>query len=283
MSTILPRGPGFVAQTVLGDVSSANYGTSVTPGASAAWGSYTQLTASLPHATRAIVLAVTAQTDPAAERDVAIKIAVGASGSEVDVLNALPMHDRNNNNGHTLLGLWTLPLALAEGARVSVAAMASGTDVTALRVSLMPLMGSFLSHPGFPQIDVLGFVAASVRGTVIPGHATTAGSYGTWTQMVAATTRPYSRLWLMAAGASGTNGVSSVNNRMVRVGVGASGSEIALVSGQQVVGPSYQQVARELVVPVGLVIPAATRIAVAQRAETTNSLLRDLNLVLLAA
>jgi hypothetical protein len=284
MSTIMARGAGLVAQAVLGDVSSANYGAAVTPGASAAWGSYVQLAAALPRATRAVILAVTAQIDPAAERDVAVKLAVGAAGAEVDVISGLVAHDRNNNNGHQLIGQWVLPLALPEGARVAVACTSSGTDVTVVRVTLMPLQGSFLTSPGYQQIDVLGYVSASARGTIVPGNAGTAGSYGTWTQLVAATARPYSRLWLSASGGSGTNGVVfGTSNRQVRVGIGAAGSELALVSGLQVVGPAYIQVARELLLPMGGLLPAGTRVAVSQRAETTNSVLKDLNLILLAA
>ena len=183
-----------------------------------------------------------------------IDIGTGAAGSETAVVSDIAIG-----------GLLATAMPLAIPVRISGATRVAFRSRCATASRNQRIVSSmFFSVPFVDRLpttlDVLGTSQSTSAGTAM------SGSSGTWVQITASTTRDYQALIVVPSGAANFTGGSTTTNKL-DLGIGASGSEVAVASTlQDVTGangfivPSYAS--PNLIGVCGRFIPAGTRIAV---------------------
>lgn len=212
----LPIGLELANASETGTTGGTTFGTKVTGSATAnTKGSYTTIIASTPSDTCWMIVRAIIDSSVA---DIALDIAVGASGQEVVLVNNLMITiDRGTDQFFT----YSFPIQIPAGTRVAGRAQ-SNPGGLGVDVSIVLLDGAFTQMEGSAGVDSVGFVAASTRGTAVtPGASTTKGSYA---QLIASTARDYIG-FLLEVDAQGTSFPASSYVGYVDIAIGASGSE----------------------------------------------------------
>lgn len=232
-------------------------GTAVACG-NGAKGSWVQLVASVPFDVAGVVIYLAAGSN----RDYLIDIGTGAAAAESVIVDNLYIPGRRSTSIGD--GCIFLPLALSKGQRLVARGGSTATSQTAY-VGIDFIRGGSDMAVRYDRIIGLGGVVASSRGTQIdPGG--TAGTFGSWTQIVAATTVDIDQL-AMGLGPAGTT-AKTVAGFEIEVGVGASGSERAILRHWFFIGP-YTTVPDATWFPFAPVsVRRGSRLAVRARANT---------------
>lgn len=208
---IAPSQPAVV--TIGGDNGSAF--PALAPTGGGGWttpGAWTEVVAALPYDIAGWV--VTASPDTSTPR---YEFAVGASGSEVAIG---PPYCANSRECRSV----TYPIALDAGTRLSVRAIHSTSGAWPLRVDLIPAnravgyrRWTVYGHTGWTDPDGLPGLAIN---TVVSSY-----TYGPWIEVAAALPHRVRQIVLHAVA---PNTGSSYTRFLLDVGVGASGSEVAV-------------------------------------------------------
>lgn len=185
-----------------------------------------------------------------------VDIAVGPAGSEVVVIENLPLHMAWNDRGHR--HIW-LPLSLPRGARVSARCQSSTAGASiGLRAWLYASHGRAIRGPD--HYVTLGANPADSGGTQATGAA--AHTFGLYAELTSACPRPLSMGYLMV---TPSVAIGNMTNRSfdVILGVGASGSEVEitprLTFSEDTTADDYHPY---VLGPLPLAVPRGARIAV---------------------
>lgn len=245
------------ASETWGVSAAASGGTVVTGAGANAWGSWTELKSSTGIA--ATFLIVTA-ADPNGGNQIDVDIGVGASGSEVTVVQALFL--RSDGNLRNTSAVYALPIAIPSGSRVSARIRGATASRTA-RVTIQAFAGAS-PISSFRGLDSIG-------GAYIATNGYTNNTKGGWTQIVAATTRAYRAIHVAWGLIDFVSGQTSM--MLLDVGLGASGSEVVVVPDLYTTAANVSAVTHNQTpnafIPGG--IPAGTRVAVRGQVTAGNA------------
>lgn len=232
-----------------GSVTTTSLGTTVVCSSANTYGSYTQLVASTPYDTQWININVGYN---ASGYTAAFKIAVGASGSEIDIIKDIVVQFGPSNN-------FCFPISIPAGTRISAACVAGIPDN--VRINLTLYDGAFTQMEGIAGVDSIGF--GSSQGTTITSSAT-ANVKGSYTQLTASTPRDYRGFFISIDGQQ----MSFTSQQlMVDIAVGGSGSEVVIlpnlpIFGSPIVGGLFP-----------IPIPAGTRVSARSQATGASTVI----------
>jgi hypothetical protein len=193
-----------------------------------------------------------------------VDIAVGASGSEKVIASNLLVHI----NSGAIFGSYAFPVQIPAGSRIASRCQShTASDGSGAIVQVILFDGAFSQIEGSAGLDAIGFDAVNTQGTQIdPG--TTVNTKGAYTQLIASTPRDYMGFIINTdQGNQSTGGTSS--NGLLDIAIGASGSEVPIVTNIMVARRSSGLLQSPLSMPhLPIAIPAGTRIA----ARTSSSI-----------
>jgi hypothetical protein len=197
---------------------SAGTGTTLT-GAASAYGSLVQLTASTASDAQRITLYSTVITN-SLSNNFYITVMIGAAGSEVAIISDFYMcFDARE--------ILTFPLQIPAGTRISAKLWSDGgTDTFKLGIGLFD--SAFSVPEGYAGVESVVGAAPNITGNNASG---TSGTYGSWAQVVASTSRDYKGLIPFVAGPSG----NVFTGCLFQIGVGGAGSEVAILPDQMAI------------------------------------------------
>lgn len=235
-------------------------------------GSWAELIAATARDYDYLTLIVQAST-VASTRSNLVDLAIGSAGNEVPILTNYLV-----SGAPTTPNYITLPIAVAEGTRLSVRSQCT-TASSGIRVALVGGVTGLLATPASGIIETLGAVTADSGGT--PCDAGAVGStLGAWAQLSAATTHDIGALKVaMGNGTNATIGTSltmSVSNRL-QVGVGSAGNEVPVFDNVYFLRATDFGQLPDVWVPVG--IPAGSRVAARISNLTTDAADRVIDVV----
>lgn len=192
-------------------------------------GSYTEIVAATTYDAFWIIVSMNQPSNPNASGVIgnyAVDIAVGASGSEVDILPSLISNQfcMGFNNTWTTGGVrYAFPCEIPAGSRISARMQNSVvSDTCTVQVTLFD---ASLFSLGSSVIDAVGFNAANTTGTLVTPNQ---GAKGAYFEIIDATAYDYSGI--LVAFDSLNQPVSYQDDvYLLDIAVGASGSEIIIV------------------------------------------------------
>lgn len=255
--SFLPR--GYIGPaTDVGSSTATSLGTTLTSGTTNTKGSYTQLVASTTRDTDYILLS--ASNSPSNGFRLSIDLAVGGAGSEQIILPDFVV-----SSGINSVNQVAIPISIPAGTRLSARCQSSAaTDQVSVNVVLCA--GSMDFQP-YDMVDTYGFTSGSTTGvTVDPGG--TINTKGSYTQIVASTTRDHMGLFFIVDAGTRTVGVGQ--NWLIDVAVGAAASEQVLIPNIMMAETGSAMVDTPSVWgPYPVQVPAGTRLSV--RAQCTEN------------
>jgi hypothetical protein len=202
-------------------------GTSIPPSATAnTKGSWTQLIASTSYDCNVALLRIYPNPEDTPPDTLMLDIGIGASGSEVAILPNLFSKSAQYAGGIIQM---LLPLSIPAGTRIAARSQASAaSSVSNFVVSLELFSGEYNSTEGITAFDdIIGLSGSppnSVAVTPTPANTKTA-----WTQLQASTTRDYAGL-LVLVDNQGVPDTTNYPGFATDIGIGASGSEVAIIT-----------------------------------------------------
>lgn len=250
---------------------SGAYFAAVTASATAnALGSWVELTAGLSYPTDCLDVSIFSGTFNC---DILVDIGIGASGSEVVLVNSLYAVA---GSAAARCSQYRLPITLPKGTRVAARSRAN-VGSAAVGVVVQATSKETFGVPGSSVVDTYGATTGSSRGTAIDPGAT-ANTYGAWTQIVAATARE-SR-WMSIGLGSGNNYVLTVADHLVDIGIGASGSEVVLLPGLYFRANATSDFIYPGTFNFDVLVPAGARLAARSKCSITDATDRKVDVVL---
>jgi hypothetical protein len=184
-------------------------------------GSWAQLTASAP--TDICGLQMRVHGNGNTKFLSSVDLGIGAAGSEKVILSDFMIpSDTSSTAGATTP---ILPISIKAGTRIAARGQAPGASETN-QVCLSICDGSFTDMEGCSGVDGMGFDAVNTHGVqVTSGAANTKGSYS---EIIASTTRDYVGLFLGMGPKDGATTLASLIT-FVDIAIGAAGSEIIIL------------------------------------------------------
>jgi hypothetical protein len=188
--------------------------TSIICGTAHSYGLWTEIIASIPYDTQAISIYVYYNS---AGYNATIQIGIGAAGYEqIIVQDWMAIFSWS--------GTYVLPISIPAGSRISVAGQSNSTGEHILP-SFVLYDSTFTTMEGISGVDSMGYNAASNSGTIVTSGST-AGTKGSYSQIISATARDYCGIIFAVDGNN-----AGVNNRLtIDIAIGASGLEQIIVS-----------------------------------------------------
>jgi hypothetical protein len=219
---------------------------------------YTQLIASAQ--TDATAIIITVENTTLSTWTSAVDIAVGASGSEVVIVNNVICGAQQTTNA---LSSWFFPIMIPQGSPISARAQGDSGDTVYVTCHIL---GGDFGWPACAGVDSVGYNTSNGAGTTVDTSAT-ANTIGPWVPIVASSARDYVGFSIGLDVASG--GAGSHANSFLDIGVGAAGSEIVIleVRTQKDVGGPLPIGSGPYFIP----IPAGTRISA--RTQSSSAVL----------
>lgn len=253
-------------------------GVDVTAGISNAKGSYASVIDSTAFDYAGIILHI-GQNNVSAR--FAVDIAIGAAAAEQIVL---PDYLFPDNTGGTAR-LVRLPMAIPAGTKISAAAQSSATSGSpVIRVGGVGIgPNPRLPSPQVARAIAYGYSSAATAGTTVdPGG--TAHTKGVWTEITASTTANHHGLLIAPTTYNNGGAVSGITltantQWLIDIGVGGSGSEVAIASNldYHVLSSRYtMQQPSEVMIP----IPSGTRLSVRCQCNVNTASERLVDIVL---
>lgn len=163
--------------TSIGVAAGSSSGTSITSGGTAhTKGSWTQI-GTAPASGDACAVFVGMNNLNASTRTFGVDIGIGASGSQVVILNNIPAVSQASGGLFACTYMF-VPVNIPAGSTIWARCQSSGASQT-LNVSLILFDGDFDASAGFAGVDGIGFAPASSNGTGVSASAgaNTKGSY----------------------------------------------------------------------------------------------------------
>ncbi len=231
-----------------------------TPHTAGAWVEMIASTAFTASAVALIAIGATATANT--DTSVLADIGIGGSGSEVAIVESIPLGARPTK-GFTE---HRVPLSVPAGSRLSVRIRAAIT-VDTTNVQLRIAGGGLHGPSGYGRATTYGADTGTSNGVTLttPGATNTKGA---WTQIVAATTNPC-RFLLAAPCLRAASTQLSVTG-LIDIGVGGSGSEVVLIPDVYFDASSSEDlVSVAAAVPVNL--PAGVRLSARYQGSATNA------------
>lgn len=250
---------------------SGNYYAVVTSGETAnSLGSWVELTSGLPYAVDSLDVSLFSGT---ASSDMLVDIGIGASGSEAVLVDSL-YHVAGSATARC--SQYRLPIKLPAGTRIA-ARSRSNRPSNAVGVVIYATAAEAMTVPGSSVVATYGATKGSSRGTSIDSGGT-ANAYGAWTQIVASTL--YESRWLSIGVGSGNNYVLTVADRLIDIGVGASGSEVVLLGGLYMRDNATADILLPGVWTFDVAIPQGVRLSARTKCSITDATDRNCDVVL---
>lgn len=228
-------------------------------------GAWAQVVASLSEDVGFVrAVPVTPVSNSAGDSSALLNIGTGAAGSETTIIDSIGFGFTGATSLNSHPG-WLFPVFIPRGTRVAIQSQGATLSLgTNWRFEFFaPVEGVKPST----KILAIGATLAASRGVVLtaPGGANTEAA---WTQLVASTSEPYSALGVSIQGGSDTT--QSAAKQLVDIGVGAAGSEAAIISNIVVEMLSTESMYNKgsLVHPVS--IPRGSRIAARYQTSATG-------------
>lgn len=211
----------YFAQTAQNPGSQGDFPQTVTNNTKGAWA---QLVASCGDDIIAIRLDSSDFWSGSSFGQTAFDLGIGGSGSEVALIPNMIGGVGANGYGSVLKYGNMASLQILQGTRIAVRAqntnVAGNAFPTGVRLQIFE--GSFTDMEGYAGVDAMGVsLAGSPYGTAVTSG--TNSTYGSWTQIVASTSRDYAALWSVRVPT--TTDTTNFPWSMYQIGVGGSGSE----------------------------------------------------------
>jgi len=243
------------AEAIGVDTSTTSGVTFTTSGSANTKSSYAQIIASTAVDISWLILSVRQSSSSSSFHAMAFDIAIGGSGSEVDVIKNVVFSWPAGDPGN---GTIALPIQIPAGTRVSYRVQDSSPGSTFV-LALYGFTGNF-GH--ISSYESIGFDAANTRGTEtnLSGTANVAGS---WVQLSASTGKDYAGLFVVVD----TQDINTSARFLIEIGIGGSGSEVAILS---FLASINNGMSASWFGFVPIVIKAGTRIAVRATAHDTT-------------
>lgn len=211
------------------DVAGANYGITVTTGASASTkGTPAQFTAGLDYDVHWVTVVASGYAANATNSKCCLDLLVGAATEEVAVANMLAGHAGGGTGGvnDAAPKTWDFPLFIPANTRIALQAAGDRTS-TAIYVNL------FLHSFPVPPCRVAGSVTTYGVSSVPAGTAVTAGvsgAEGSWVEITSSTTRDH---FAIVPSLQGPTDTTFQTSRMLvaEFAIGAAGAEEPLAGG----------------------------------------------------
>lgn len=255
-------GPGF-AQVV-------TFGNTVTSGSANTKGSWTEIVASTAFAADELLLTL-GQSNAICSG--LVDIAIGASGSEqiiaADILCA---------GSPRMATSFPLPLSVPVASRIA-ARVADSDGAQAFQVRVNLIRSGLWATPPAGQILTIGANAADSGGVAVdPGGSI--NTYGAWSQITGSTSAYIAALSVRIGGANNAAPADSALGFYLDIGVGGSGSEVAIYEGLPFGSQSAGWYGPNpgMWLPAG--IPAGSRLAARARSNVTDATDRLFDVVL---
>lgn len=189
----------------------------VSAGASAVYGAWTQLVASCPFDTMWVMLEVQGGAS-----EYLIDVGIGPVGSEVAVLPQIGFSGVVGGTSH--VNSYSIPFTIPMGERISIRAMTSNAVAQNLIVNLYATYAGFLGEGEYTVGVGIINTASAVRGSVIDPGAV-ANTKGAWvTLATAGVVGLYFQYILLFVGTN-QNAQTVSKNWSVDIAIGAAGSE----------------------------------------------------------
>jgi hypothetical protein len=180
----------------------------------------------------------------------AVDIGVGGSGSEQVVISNLVA--TVNGTFQTEVLFYHLPISIPAGTRISARSQCDIASQTGVSYVMAHIFDGAMTQPnGGGGAEALGFNTATTRGTTVVSGAGTPGSV---TEIISATTRDYAGFAVML---DNNGGVNENDEFGVDIFVGPSGSEQFLVPSIYLSSRNHKFVSPNYMI----FIPAGTRIS----------------------
>ena len=231
-------------------------------------GAWQEFIASAPHQIDALQIAF---HDSNQNADWLIDIGVGASSSEVVLIENLVVSQQNTYSGvmHRYpLSIVNLPISIPAGSRVSLRGQATAGNATTYPQMQALYGGGFLGSRSGSKYKTYGADTSDSGGVSIdPGGS--ANTKGSWTQIIASCEAM--KGFLLKFG-NQTNSARSLAFWQVDLGIGAEGSEQVIVSDIHLAaGTGLDLVGPQETAFFNISIPSGTRIAVRAMCDITDA------------
>jgi len=242
-------------ETVGADTATST-GTTLTSGGTAnTKGAYVQLTASTAFDVHGLFVQLS--NAGSAFRDYLVDVAVGAAAAETIIAGNL--YIGSGDGAQTADGYgYLLPVSIPAGTRLAARCQSVGLAST-ISILAVLLGEGFITPPGLGRITTYGANTADSGGTQIdPGG--TAHTKGAYSEIVSSTTNPIR--WLTITIGNMDNDVRTTALWLIDVAIGAAGSEQVLIANLMLnCNTSNDMVSPQIFPPLGVNIPAGTRLA----------------------
>lgn len=190
------------------------------PGSAHTKGSYIELVASTEHASNGFWLMWSL---PVVGDLLLLDIAIGAGGSEQNIIEDLSLSVGNRHGGYQAF----FPISIPKGVRVSARAQYDNT-ANSVSVGLLLRKRSGSGFPTFSRGKSYGTDAATSSGTEIDPGAV-ANTKSGYTQLTASTEHLIRALWLLANTGGNTTLGTTIFKWAVDIAMGGAGSEQVIV------------------------------------------------------
>lgn len=188
----------------------------------------------------------------------AFDIGIGGSGSQV-VLAPNIVCPYNSGNSSISYVQFLLPMQLPSGVQVWARSACSAASAAGTYVASFSAFDGEYTAEGYGGVDALGFTAGTLVGTSFTTTGT--GAKGSYSQIIASTTRDYGMLAICLD--QGTAGLSTSNVVTVDIAIGGAGSEkIIAPDVLLVVNNNYNSGSATSAGPFPVEVPSGSRIAV---------------------
>ena len=239
-------------------------GTAVTTGGSVnTTGSYVELL-SAANNNRPITGVYIVISPAGGQGDLMFNLALGASGSEVDVISNIFVPDTNSlvgKSNHT----FHFPVCLPAGERISINAQGEASSTNYVHLQLV--RGNINDVVQCGAVDTIGADTATTDGVTVSA-AGTVNTFGSWTEIVASTTEAYRGFVVATHKISGS---MTTMHETYQIAVGSAGNEEIIYSGA-LVGPGDNERVvgtPSPFIPVG--IPEGARVSARVQADSTDA------------
>jgi hypothetical protein len=192
---------------------------------------------------------------------VSVDIGIGASGSQIVIAPDLVASQSSSTSGPAV-STYFFPCSIPAGSSVWVRAQATTTTQT-VYAQVTGFDASFSNMEGAGGIDVLGFSSGSTLGTTITASGST-NTKGSYSELVAATSRDYMGFFIGTTGASATT-----KHHLLDIAIGAAGSEVVILSNLYILTTAMWSAVPTFFLPIN--IPAGTRISARVQSATASS------------
>ena len=192
---------------------------SVTNGLSNSMGAWTEVVSSTSAAAAWLQVDAVATATSGRAVGMLLDVGIGGAGSEVAILAGIQVGMR----GLGATGEPMLPCAIHPGSRIAVRTQINQADIPASSNIVVALAGAATGEP-LPTSGTAFDVSPVNTGTSLGAWI----SSSAWTEVVAATPRPYRMLAISQGGGGDATWVAT--NMVCELGIGPSGSEISLAA-----------------------------------------------------